>query len=81
MGNASARYPAEGRDPAVRLFQEHAHEYPALWEAMQSIAQKIGCTTETPRCGRCGWPVSSLPTGFISASSPSHIDTMVGLSP
>jgi len=49
MGNTSKRYPAEVRERAVRLFQEHVHEYPTRWEAMQSIAQKIGCTTETLR--------------------------------
>lgn len=33
----------------MRLFQEHVHEYPSRWEAMKSIAEKIGCTTETLR--------------------------------
>jgi hypothetical protein len=81
MGNASTRYLAEIRDRAVRLFQEHVHGYPTRWEAIQSIAQKIGCTTETPRCGHRDWPVLSSPTASISASSPSPMDTMVGLSP
>ena len=49
MGNTSKRYSAEVRERAVRLFQEHVHEYPTRWEAMVSIAAKIGCTAETLR--------------------------------
>lgn len=49
MGNSSKRYSVEVRERAVRLFQEHVHEYPTRWEAMGSIAGKIGCTTETLR--------------------------------
>jgi transposase-like protein len=49
MGNTSKKYSAEVRDRAVRLFQEHVHEYPSRWAAMQSIAEKIGCTTQTLR--------------------------------
>ena len=49
MGNTSKRYSAEVQERAVRLFQEHAHEYPTRWAAMQSIAGKIGCTAETMR--------------------------------
>jgi transposase len=49
MGNTSKRYSAEVQERAVRLFQEHVHEYPSRWEAMKSIAEKIGCTTETLR--------------------------------
>jgi transposase len=49
MGNTSKRYSAEVQDRAVRLFQEHVHEYPTRWAAMQSIAGKIGCTAETLR--------------------------------
>lgn len=51
MGNMSKRYSVEVQERAVRLFQEHAHEHPSRWAAMQSIAGKIGCTTETLR----GW--------------------------
>jgi transposase len=28
---------------AVRLVQEHRDAYPSLWEAIESIAPKIGC--------------------------------------
>ena len=47
--NTSKRYTAEVRERAVRLFREHVHEYATRWEAMGSIAGKIGCTTETLR--------------------------------
>jgi transposase len=47
MGTTNTRYPAEVRERAVRLFQEHVHEHPTRWSAMQSIAVKIGCTTQT----------------------------------
>ena len=35
----------------MRLVQEHAHEYESQWAAIQSVAQKIGCSAETLR----GW--------------------------
>ncbi len=49
MGNTSKRYSAEFQERAVRLFQEHVHEYPSRWAAMQAIAGKIGSTAETLR--------------------------------
>lgn len=49
MGNPPKKYSPEVRDRAVRLFQEHMHEYPSRWAAMQSIAGKIGCAAETLR--------------------------------
>ena len=49
MGNPAKKYSPEVRERAVRLFQEHVHEYPSRWAAMQSIAGKIGCTAETLR--------------------------------
>jgi transposase len=41
------QYSPEVRERAVRLFQEHVHEHPSRWAAMQSIASKIGCTTQS----------------------------------
>ena len=43
------RYSPEVRERAVRMVFEHERDYPSQWAAMQSIAQKIGCTPETLR--------------------------------
>src|SRR5690606_37285920 len=44
-------YSAEVRERAVRMVLEHRGEYASEWEAINSIASKIGCTGETLR----GW--------------------------
>jgi transposase len=33
----------------VRLVLEHAPEHPSQWAAIRSVAEKLGCTTETLR--------------------------------
>jgi transposase len=43
------RYSQEVRERAVRLLQDHQDEYESQWQAMNSIASKIGCTTESLR--------------------------------
>ncbi len=43
------RYSPEVRERAVRMVFEHASEYGSQWEAIRSIAAKIGCTAETLR--------------------------------
>jgi len=48
MGKAQ-QYSAEVRERAVRMVLEHRHEYGSEWEAIGSIASKIGCTAETLR--------------------------------
>lgn len=35
-------YSVEVRERAVRLVQEHQHEYQSRWQAVQSIAPKVG---------------------------------------
>jgi transposase len=45
----SARYSPEVRERAVRMVFEHQREYPSQWQAVVSIASKIGCTAETLR--------------------------------
>ncbi len=43
------RYPAELRERAVRMVVEHRHEYGSEWDAMCSVAEKLGPTPETVR--------------------------------
>ncbi len=43
------KYSPETRERAVRLVFETEHSYGSQWGAMQSISEKIGCTTETLR--------------------------------
>ena len=45
----SKRYPPEVRERAVRLVQEAQQDHSSQWSAIQSVAQKIGCTYETLR--------------------------------
>ena len=42
-------YSPEIRDRAVRMVNDHQGEYSSEWAAIQSIAAKIGCTSETLR--------------------------------
>ena len=45
----TSRYSQEVRERAVRMVFEHRGEYDSEWEAIGSIAKKIGCTSETLR--------------------------------
>jgi len=45
----SKRYSPEVRERAVRMVLEHRGEYASQWEAISSIAAKIGCSGETLR--------------------------------
>lgn len=47
--NTNKRYPAEVRERAVRMVQDHERDYDSEWAAIRSIAEKIGCTAETLR--------------------------------
>ncbi len=41
------KFSAEVRERAVRLVQDHAHEYPSRWQAIVSISTKIGCSAHS----------------------------------
>ncbi|MDR8920381.1 Insertion element IS6110 uncharacterized 12.0 kDa protein [Burkholderia multivorans] len=41
-----SKFSPEVRGRAVRMVREHRGEYPSLWSALQSIAPKIGCTSQ-----------------------------------
>ena len=43
------RYPSELRERAVRMVLDHEHEYGSQWEAICSVADKLGPTAETVR--------------------------------
>ena len=43
------RYSQEVRDRAVRMVVEHEGDYASQWEAIRSIAEKIGCSPESLR--------------------------------
>ena len=49
MSKPRNKFSPEVRDRAVRMVGEHCADYGSEWEAMTSIAAKIGCTAETPR--------------------------------
>ena len=44
-----SRFSQEVRERAVRMVFDHGNEYGSEWEAMCSIAEKIGCSAETLR--------------------------------
>ena len=47
--NTNKRYPPEVREQSVRLVLDYQLEYDSQWAALNSIAEKIGCTAETLR--------------------------------
>ena len=46
---SSVRYAPEVRERAVRMVLEHGGSHASQWEAIASIAAKIGCSGETLR--------------------------------
>ncbi len=47
--NRTRRYSPEVRERAVRLVFAHERAHPSQWAAISSIAEKIGCSSETLR--------------------------------
>ncbi|MBE0558719.1 MAG: transposase [Proteobacteria bacterium] len=47
--NKRTRFPQEVRERAVRMVFEHTEEHGGQWEAIQSIAVKLGMSPETLR--------------------------------
>ena len=43
----SPKFSPEVRERAVRMVFEHRHEHPSQWAAVESIAAKIGCVSQT----------------------------------
>ena len=57
----SKTYSSEVHERAIRLVLEHHASYASRWEAIKSIASKIGCTAETLRgWGTCPYVVERL---------------------
>lgn len=46
---SQGKYPDELRERAVRMVLDHEHEYGSQWEAICSVAEKLGRKAETVR--------------------------------
>ena len=60
MKKRNTTYSPEVRERAVRMVLEHRDEYASEWEAINSIASKIGCSGETLR----SWVLQIRFSGF-----------------
>jgi len=46
---SKGKYPDELKERAVRMVLDHQHEYGSQWEAICSVAAKLGPKAETVR--------------------------------
>jgi transposase len=47
--NRQPKYPPELRERAIRMVYEQREHHESQWAAIESVAQKIGCTAQTLR--------------------------------
>ena len=47
--NRRTKYPPELRERAIRMVYEQREHHESQWAAIESVAEKIGCTAQTLR--------------------------------
>jgi len=47
--NRQTKYPPELRERAIRMVYEQREHHESQWAAIESVAQKVGCTAQTLR--------------------------------
>lgn len=57
--NSQAKHPPELRESEIRMVYEQSEHHESQWAAMESVAQKIGCSAQTLR----NWIAKAEPKG------------------